>query len=50
MLKSKQSYLIFKKELVMITEAVYMARGYMANDLIFAQKRMKLDFVTNVYR
>ena len=38
LLKSKQSYLIFRKELVMITEAVYMAE-----DLIFAQKRMQLD-------
>ena len=44
LLTSKKLYLIFKKELVMITEAVYMAK-----DLIFAQK-MKLDLVTNVTR
>ena len=45
LLKSKRSYLLFERERVMITEAVYMAK-----DLIFAQKRMKLDSVANVYR
>ena len=45
LLKNKQLYLIFGKERVMITEAVYMAK-----DLIFAQKSTSLNFVTNVYR
>ena len=45
LLKSKQLYLIFEKERVMITQAVYTAK-----DLIIAQKSMSLNFVTNVYR